>query len=183
MIQTLNADVPKHMRYITTVFIALVSAAIIGTAAAASDAAQSDLAPLFLPGTWLNGQATPSSLKGKVVLVDVFTFNCINCKHVVPNLRSLRSKQNPAAFEIVGVHAPETPYERDQANVVENLSAQGITWPVRIDNDFTVWSAYGIQAWPTQLIFDRHGRLRKKILGEGQDDSVNSTIQTLLQER
>ena len=143
----------------------------------------SDLAPLYATGTWLNGSASPSSLKGKVVIVDVFTFDCINCKHVVPNLRRLHDEQSASAFTIVGVHAPETPYERDRDNVVKNLAEQGITWPVRIDNDFSVWRAYGVEYWPTQLIFDRRGRLRKTVVGEGQDDVINGMVQNLLNER
>ena len=148
-----------------------------------ADAQTTELAPLYAPGTWLNGTATPESLRGKVVLVDVFTFDCINCQHVVPNLKRLQSQEPSADFAIVGVHAPETPYERDQGNVVRNLAAQGITWPVRIDNDFAVWQAFGVQYWPTQLIFDRHGRLRQTVIGEGRDALVNTTIQHLLAER
>ncbi len=145
--------------------------------------AAADLTPLFAAGTWLNGTATQATLRGKVVLVDVFTFDCINCKHVVPNLRRLQTDEPPSRFAIVGVHAPETEYERDRGNVLKNLAEQGITWPVRIDNDFAVWQAYGIQYWPTQLIFDRHGRLRQTIIGEGRDDEVNTEIQALLAER
>ena len=159
----------------------IFSIVLIGSTAKARES--SDLAPLYAAGAWLNGSATPSSLNGKVVLVDVFTFGCINCKHVVPNLRRLHDKQPASAFAIVGVHAPETPYERDRGNVVKNLDEQGITWPVRIDNGFSVWRAYGVEYWPTQLIFDRHGRLRKTVIGEGQDDLVNATVKNLLNER
>jgi thiol-disulfide isomerase/thioredoxin len=169
-----------------TIALLVLSVALGAVTLSASQSAAApatDLAPLYVPGTWLNGSASAATLRGKVVLVDVFTFDCINCQHVVPNLRRLFASEPAAAFAIVGVHAPETPYERDQHNVVENLAAQGITWPVRIDNDFTVWQAYGIQYWPTQLIFDRHGRLRQTIVGEGRDDEVNSTIRSLLAER
>lgn len=159
----------------------LASASLAQSQAASGQA--SDLAPLFTPGTWLNGMPTAAALRGKVVLVDIFTFDCINCQHVVPNLRLLHADEPAADFAIVGVHAPETPYERDESNVVKNLASQGITWPVRIDNDFRVWQAFGVQYWPTQLIFDRHGRLRQTIIGEGRDDQVNATIRNLLAER
>lgn len=65
----------------------------------------------------------------------------------------------------------------------QNLKVQGITWPVAVDNDFALWRAYGIEYWPTQLIFDRHGHLRKTIVGEGQDTVVAATVRELLSER
>lgn len=114
--------------------------------------------------------------------MDVFTFDCINCKHVVPELRTLHATLPQADFAIVGIHSPETPYERNRANVAQNLQEQGITWPVAIDNDFALWRAYGIEYWPTQLIFDRRGRLRKTIVGEGQDADVAATVKLLMSE-
>jgi len=138
--------------------------------------------PLLRAHTWLNGMPSAQTLANSVVVLDVFTFDCINCKHVVPELRRLHAMRSNALV-IVGIHSPETPYERERANVVENLRAQGITWPVAIDNDFALWNAYGIQYWPTQLIFDRHGRLRATIVGEGRDTEVERTVERLEHER
>ena len=84
---------------------------------------------------------------------------------------------------IVGIHAPETPYEHERANVAANLARQGIVWPVAIDNTFMLWRAYGVDAWPTQLIFDRRGQLRKTIVGEGYDADLDAEIAHLLAER
>jgi thiol-disulfide isomerase/thioredoxin len=131
---------------------------------------------------WLGVPLTGAAVRGKVVLVDVFTFGCINCRNVVPNLRALRRKGD-ADLVIVGVHSPETPYEKDRANVAESLKAQGITWPVALDNSFAIWKAYGVDAWPTQLLFDRHGRLRKTIVGDAQDSAVDAAIEGLLAEK
>jgi thiol-disulfide isomerase/thioredoxin len=151
-------------------------------AAPAADAAAS-LAPLFAAHEgWLNASLTSSALRGKVVLVDVFTFGCINCKNVVPNLRALERKGD-ADLVIVGVHSPETPYEKNRGNVVESLKAQGIVWPVAIDNSFAIWKAYGVGAWPTQLLFDRRGRLRQTIVGDSQDSAVDAAIDRLLAEK
>jgi thiol-disulfide isomerase/thioredoxin len=146
-------------------------------------AATQSLAPvLAAPEGWLNGGATAESVQGKVVLVDVFTFGCYNCQNVIPNLRKLAAgRRNDLA--IVGVHSPETPYERVRANVVTNLASAGVTWPVALDNSFAIWHAYAVDAWPTQLIFDRHGRLRKTIVGDSQDEAVDATIDALLLER
>lgn len=138
------------------------------------------LAALLAATNWLNGSPSAQSLRDKVVLVDVFTFDCINCKNVTPNLRKLNGSRPGLA--IIGVHAPETPYERDRANVVINLKRQGIVWPVAIDNDFRLWRAFGVDAWPTQLIFDRHGVLRKTVVGDSQDALVDATIDRLLAE-
>lgn len=141
------------------------------------------LAPLNRAAAWFGPKPSPQSLAGKVVVVDVFTFECINCRHVVPGLRALRKSLPESQLAIVGVHSPETPYERDPANVARGLAEQGITWPVAVDNDFVLWKAYGIEYWPTQLIFDRKGQLRKTVIGEGQDALVAATVRALVRER
>lgn len=138
---------------------------------------------LFAAKDWVNAKATPQLVRGKVVLVDFYTFDCINCKHVEPNLRALYQTKSRADLVIVGVHSPETSYERDRDNLVTSLQAQGVTWPVAVDNDFSLWNAYGVQAWPTQMIFDRSGHLRKTIIGDSQDEKVNSAIEQLLREK
>lgn len=81
------------------------------------------------------------------------------------------------------IHAPETPYERDRSNVVANLERQRIVWPVAIVNDFRLWRAFGVDACPTQFVFDRHGVLRKRVVGDSQDALVDATIERLLAEK
>lgn len=163
--------------------------ALAGTLMNSSIAAQADvsknapLAPLFEASSWLNGQPSRASLRGKVVLVDVFTFGCINCKNITPALRSLNLTRSNDGLAIVGIHSPETAYEHEHGAVVANLKTLGVTWPVAIDNDFALWNAYHINAWPTLLIFDRRGRLRKTIIGDSQDALVTDTIDALLKER
>ena len=94
-----------------------------------------------------------------------------------------RIRRNPASdFAIVGIHSPETQFESNRANVAANLKLLGTAWPVILDNDFKIWRGYGITAWPTQLIFDRKGRLRKTIVGDSQDAEVNQAVQQLLAE-
>jgi thiol-disulfide isomerase/thioredoxin len=163
-----------------------VALAVLGLAvppsARAADQAATTLAPVLAATDWLNGRPSADALRGKVVLVDVFTFDCYNCKNVTPNLRKLHA-DDPGKVAVVGVHAPETPFEHGRSHVVDALRAQGITWPVALDNTFAVWHAYGIEAWPTQLIFDKKGRLRKTVVGDSQDDLVDETVRTLLAER
>jgi thiol-disulfide isomerase/thioredoxin len=154
-----------------------------GSARGARAAADDSLRPVLGASEgWLNGPAAPKDVAGKVVVVDVFTFGCGNCQNVVPNLRSLNARHNDGLV-IIGVHSPETPYEHSRANVVESLRSQGISWPVAIDNSFSIWKAYGVDAWPTQMIFDRHGRLRKTIVGDSQDRDVDAAIDALLAEK
>ncbi len=155
--------------------------AVPGGAADAADAS-AGLAPLLGASRWLGERPDAASLRGKVVLVDVFTFDCINCKHVIPSLRALHAR-GESDLVLIGIHTPETPYERDLAHVKHAFAAQGITWPVALDNDSALWNAYGISAWPTQLIFDRKGKLRSTVVGEGQDSTVAATLAALLAER
>ena len=168
------------MKYIAALALVLASALLPQLASAQE---KDGLGPVFAASEgWINGPASPAALRGKVVVVDVFTFGCYNCKNVLPNLRAI-DRQHAADVAVVGIHSPETPYEKNRANVVDNLRAQGITWPVALDNSFALWNAYGVSAWPTQLFFDRRGHLRKTIVGDSQDDDVRSTVAELLAEK
>lgn len=167
---------------VTALALALIAAPFAQRASAAP-VRPVTLAPVYAASQgWLNGTVTPADTAGKVVVVDVFTFDCYNCKNVVPKLRALNARKADGLV-IVGVHAPETPFETNRANVVENLSKQGITWPVAIDNAFAIWHAYNVDAWPTQLFFDRTGKLRATIVGDSQDDAVEHIVQKLLAEK
>jgi len=150
---------------------------------AAVGASTTGLDAILSSRDWLNGRPTASDVRGKVVLVDFYTFDCINCKHVEPNLRALYHETSRDDLVIISVHSPETPMERDRNNLVASTKAQSVVWPVAVDNAFRVWNAYGVQAWPTQLIFDRRGKLRRTIVGEGQDEDVDTTIRTLIADR
>jgi len=165
------------------VVTALVTAAVapLGATFGASAAANPSLAPLVAHADWLAARPHQADLAGKVIVVDIFTFGCYNCKNVTPNLRALYRRHDPH-LAIVGIHTPETSYETDRKNVTTNLAAQGIVWPVAIDNDRALWNAYDTQAWPTQLIFDKHGTLRKTIVGDSQDQAVDDAVNSLLAE-
>ena len=163
------------MRIVVSLLAALLLSTSVGNASPG-------LAPVLRARDWLNGRATPADVSGKVVVLDVFTVDCFNCRNVVPMLRSLYASQHGKGLEIIGIHAPETPAEQQRAYVAENLRLQGIVWPVAVDNAFALWNAYGVDAWPTQLFFDRHGRLRKVIVGDSQDDAVRREVEALLAE-
>jgi thiol-disulfide isomerase/thioredoxin len=162
----------------------IIAAALLGLGVvpAAAIGPATSLAPVLGAHDWINGRATAAETGGKVVIVDIFTFDCINCKHVTPELQKLHASVPPSELAIVGVHAPETPYERERPNVVAELARQGVVWPVAVDNSFAIWNAYGTTAWPTQLIFDKHGKLRKTVVGEGYDSDIESTVKALIAE-
>lgn len=162
-------------------FAALILIAALLPVAALADEGKSLTTVLAAPN-WLQGRPSAASLHGKVVIVDVFTFDCINCKHVVPELRKLHAAYAGRDLQIIGVHAPETPYERDRAHIMSALVAQGITWPIALDPDFTIWHAFSNEYWPTQYIFDRRGTLRAAVVGEGDDARVARTVKSLVAE-
>jgi thiol-disulfide isomerase/thioredoxin len=145
-------------------------------------AAATTLTPLLGATPWANAPGPPPTA-GRVTVVDVFTFDCINCQHVTPELRKLRAAYKAGDLAIIGVHAPELPQEHVHANVVKALRDQSITWPVVYDDDFKLWSVYGVSAWPTQLVFDRRGKLRATYVGEGNDAQLEQTVRGLVAER
>jgi thiol-disulfide isomerase/thioredoxin len=132
---------------------------------------------------WLNAKPSAVSVRGKVVLLDFYTFGCFNCKNTEPNLRALYRTKSRSDLVILGVHSPETSMERDRNNLVQSLKEQGIAWPVAVDNDFAIWNAYGVEAWPTQMIFDRSGRLQKVIVGDSQDQAVDAEVDALIAQK
>lgn len=146
-------------------------------------AAAVNLAPVL---NGLTPWATPGgapAVDGRVTLVDVFAFSCINCKHVTPELKKLHGAYGRTDLQIIGVHTPELPYERVHANLVEAIRDQQLAWPVAFDDNNRIWNAYGVDAWPTQLIFDRHGKLRATFVGEGYDREIDQTIKKLVAEK
>jgi thiol-disulfide isomerase/thioredoxin len=138
---------------------------------------------LLAANDWLNAKPNAQSVRGKVVLLDFYTFECINCKNVQPNLRSLYRDKSRSDLVILSIHSPETSVERDRNQLTRSLAEQGVVWPVAVDNDFSIWNAYNVTAWPTQMIFDRSGHLRKTVIGDSQDDTVDATVDRLIREK
>jgi len=164
-------------------FTGLFIVALFTSASIAAAEQSLNLQRVLAASDWLNSKPTPQVVRGKVVLVDFYTFGCINCKHVQPNLRALYRDKSRKDLVILSVHSPETSYERSRENLVASLKDQGVLWPVAVDNDFAIWNSYNVTAWPTQMVFDRAGHLRKTIVGEGQDDAVDATIDSLIAEK
>ncbi len=133
--------------------------------------------------TWIDsGPITASALKGKVVLVDFWTYSCINCIRTLPYTTSWQEKYKDKGFTIVGVHTPEFAFEKVEANVRQAVDRFKITYPVAMDNAYGTWNAYGNRYWPAEYLFDAQGRLRHVHFGEGEYDKTEQAIQALLKE-
>ncbi len=126
------------------------------------------------------GPLTLAGLRGKVVLVDFWTFGCINCIRTLPHVVDLHEKYKDRGFVVIGVHAPEFPHERSTANVAAAIKRHHIRYPVAQDNDFATWNAYGNQYRPAQYIVDQKGRVVYQHAGEGAYDTIENTVRRLL---
>lgn len=133
---------------------------------------------------WLNSEPlTKASLKGKVVLVDFWTYSCINCLRTLPYLKEWYKKYKAKGLVIVGVHSPEFEFERDPANVKAAIAKLQITYPVALDNQMATWTAFKNSAWPAHYFVDAEGHIRHIHLGEGDYEKSEAMIQRLLTER
>ena len=132
---------------------------------------------------WLNSEPlTLASLRGKVVLVDFWTYSCINCIRTLPYLESWYQKYAPEGFVIIGVHAPEFAFEHDTGNVQSAIARFGITYPVAQDNEFKTWGAYSNEYWPAHYLIDGNGNIRAEHFGEGAYAETEAQIRGLLAE-
>jgi peroxiredoxin len=130
---------------------------------------------------WFNsGPLSIESLRGKVVMVNFWTYGCYNCTNALPHVRKLYEKYKDSGLVVVGVHTPEFPFEKSAANVQSALKRHGITYPVAQDNDYATWKTYGNRYWPAQYIIDRSGRIVFTHAGEGEYDTIERTVQKLL---
>jgi cytochrome c biogenesis protein CcdA/thiol-disulfide isomerase/thioredoxin len=152
-----------------------------------SDAAASSLpdygaAPNFTGiSDWINSKPlTTRKLRGKVVLVDFWTYSCINCLRTLPHLKAWYAAYHKAGLEIVGVHTPEFTFEHVPSNVRKAVKELGVRYPVAIDNDAATWKAYENSAWPTEYLVDRQGHVREIAEGEGNYDGTEMKIRELL---
>jgi cytochrome c biogenesis protein CcdA/thiol-disulfide isomerase/thioredoxin len=162
------------------------STAIPATATAQPGLALKDLGPApELTGItgWLNSEPlTLEGLRGKVVIVDFWTFGCYNCRNTRPHVRALYDRYRSQGLEIIGVHTPEFAHERVPENVREAAGEQGVTWPIALDPDFKTWRAFSNRYWPAFYFIDANGRLRHKHFGEGNYEYNEQVVQQLLAE-
>ena len=138
---------------------------------------------------WLNSPPLDwAQLKGKVTLVEFWTFACWNCYRSIPWLQTLEPRYNARGLRIVSVHTPELPQEYERANVVRKLTELGVRYPVMLDNDYAYWNAFGNRYWPAFYLVDGAGRVRASFAGEthagdGNALAMENAIEALLAER
>lgn len=139
--------------------------------------------PLSGAVEWLNSSPlTVAELEGKVVLVDFWTYSCINCLRAIPYVRAWAEKYKDQGLVVIGVHTPEFAFEKDVGNVRQAADDLGITYPVAIDNDYAIWRAFNNRYWPAHYFIDAQGRIRHHKFGEGGYEQSEQIIQKLLAE-
>lgn len=132
---------------------------------------------------WLNSPPlSAAELRGKVVLIDFWTFGCSNCRNALPHVREWNRKYKEEGLVVIGIHSPEFAYEKNIANVKTALGDLGIEFPVAIDNEFTVWRAFHNNYWPAHYFVDAKGQIRFHHFGEGEYDKSEQVIRQLLDE-
>lgn len=132
---------------------------------------------------WINSAPlTLASLRGTVVLVHFWTFDCINCRNVQPYVKAWYGRYRAQGFTVIGVHTPELDIERDIANVRAAVARNGVAFPVAFDPTCATWNAYGNHYWPAFYFVDRRGRVRHMQFGEGAYDRAEAMIRELLAE-
>jgi thiol-disulfide isomerase/thioredoxin len=130
---------------------------------------------------WINSAPINiSQLRGKVVIVDFWTYSCINCIRSIPHLEAWYKAYGNNGLVIIGVHTPEFQFERNYTNVESAVQRFGITYPVALDNDYSTWDAYHNEYWPADYIIDKNGRIRYETFGEGDYNSTEEVIRELL---
>lgn len=144
---------------------------------------QTELASLGRANEWLNSPPlTAEGLRGKVVLVNVWTYTCINWLRQLPYVRAWAEKYKAQGLVVIGVHSPEFPFEKNIDNVRQAIKSTRIGYPVAIDNDFGIWRGFSNNYWPALYFVDAEGRVRHSVFGEGQYEQSEMVIQRLLGE-
>lgn len=154
-------------------------------ASAASSLPNGPTAPEFTGiDQWINsGPLTLQQLRGKVVLVDFWTYTCINCIHTLPYVKQWHEKYKQQGFTVVGVHTPEFPFERDPDNVKAAVKRYGLTYPVALDNRYATWKAYNNMYWPGFYLIDKQGKVVYTHFGEGDYAQTEAAIQAALAQK
>jgi cytochrome c biogenesis protein CcdA/thiol-disulfide isomerase/thioredoxin len=143
--------------------------------------ADEEMPPLDGAVQWLNSPVlTREGLRGKVVLIDFWTYSCINCLRAVPFVQAWAQKYKDRGLVVVGIHTPEFAFERDSRNVDQATRSLGLTYPVAIDSNRVIWDAFGTRFWPSHYVIDRDGVVRYHHFGEGRYEQTEQVIQSLL---
>lgn len=155
--------------------------ALCAFAGAVGSASAAQAPELVQINQWLNSPPlTMAGLRGKVVLIDFWTYSCINCLRTLPYVTSWHAKYKDQGLVVIGVHTPEYAFERKTANVETAIKRFGIQYPVAQDNQYGTWKAYNNQYWPAVYLIDRTGKVVLTHFGEGGYDETEAAIKRLL---
>jgi thiol-disulfide isomerase/thioredoxin len=144
---------------------------------------ESATAPELAAGEWINSAPLKlNELRGRVVLIEFWTFGCINCRNTLPYVKSWHDRYQDKGLTVIGVHSPEFDEERKVEGLRREVTSLGIRYAVVTDNDYRTWGAYHVEAWPTSFLLDKQGRIRWMHVGEGGYDEAERLIQKLLAE-
>jgi thiol-disulfide isomerase/thioredoxin len=145
---------------------------------------ESATAPDLATGEWINSEPLKlQDLRGRVVLIEFWTFGCYNCRNTLPFVKSWNDRYREKGLTVIGVHSPEFDEERKVENLRREVASLGIIYPVVTDNDYQTWKAYNVEAWPTVFLLDKQGRIRWTRVGEGDYNEAERLIQKLLAEK
>jgi len=146
-------------------------------------ASEGQLASLRTASAWLNSPPlTAADLSGKVVLIDVWTYTCVNWLRTLPYVRAWADRYKAQGLVVIGVHSPEFPFEHDLENVRRAAKDMRVTYPIAVDNDFSIWRAFDNNYWPALYLLDGDGRIRHTHFGEGAYEQSERNIQRLLKD-
>jgi len=152
-----------------------------GIVVGSSFAGAANRLPAFKPERWVNSAPlTADGLRGKVVLVDFWEYTCINWIRTVPFIKAWNRAYAARGLVVIGVHAPEFEFGKRAENIDRGIRDHGLTYPIAVDNRFTIWRSLGNDAWPAKYLFDGQGKLVKRWVGEGRYDEIESEIRRLL---
>ncbi len=184
-----DMHIPNQLRnLIGRVITCLCLFAFVGV----GSAAESVPAPDFThrkAADWINSAPLRlKDLRGRVVLIDIWTFECWNCYRSFPWLKSVEARYGPEGLMVIGVHSPEFEHERDRNAVVAKMREHGLEHPVMMDNDFSYWKALGNRYWPAFYLIDKQGRIRDRFFGEthegdGRARQIEKAVERLLNEQ
>lgn len=161
----------------------VLSVAVRGMARPPSGDVPARTAPAIRAEAWVNSEPLgPGSLRGKVVLVEFWTFGCWNCHNVEPYVKIWHERYAEDGLVVVAVHTPEFESEKRIERVRAHAAEKGLTYPIPIDNDRAIWRSFGNRYWPAFYLIDKEGRIRHRRIGEGGYDATEAAIQRLLAE-
>jgi thiol-disulfide isomerase/thioredoxin len=173
---------PKRKKF-TAVLRTVVLLSFAGVVFSPVNAGVGMPAPEITGQSWLNSAPLKlAELRGKVVLVEFWTFGCYNCRNVEPYIMAWHQKYVDRGLVVIGVHAPEFSYERVIANVQRYVREHAIQYPIAIDNDFNTWKRYNNRYWPAMYLIDKRGIIRYLRVGEGGYQETEQHIRALLEE-